>query len=698
MKEEGGIAILEFDQPDADVNVLNSQNLLELKHLLAEIGSRHDLKAIVITSAKDRIFIAGADIREIEKISSTTDALEKAEQGKVVLKMIEDLEIPTLAVINGACLGGGYELTLACKWRVASSSEKVKIGLPEVNLGVIPGFGGTQRLPRLIGPMKALSVILAGRVVSAQEALKLGMVDRLFPEKVLLKNSIQFTKEIVNRQLTRSKGRSSSWFLEKTPLGRFLVYRQAKKGILRLTKGFYPAPMKALEVIQKTYGREAVCGFRLESEAFAELAVTDISKNLIKLFLANEQYKKFPRTKTHVPPLEIKQCGVIGAGVMGGGIAQLVSDKGIPVRIKDIQPQALGSALKEARTIYDSALKKKKLKRQELDFKMGLISVGLTTQTLRRSQIIIEAVVEDMKVKEKVFGELSQITDRSTILASNTSSLSITRMAEVSRYPERVIGLHFFNPVHKMPLVEIIPTPHTSEEVLAKTIQFARSLGKTVIVVKDVRGFLVNRLLMPYMNEAAYLMEEGCSPATVDQVATDFGMPMGPLELLDFIGIDIAAKVAKILHEAYGERMKCASLMKTVQEKGLLGKKSKRGFYIYKGKKKKPNPDIMTVQKSGVCPSRNDILKRLIYIMINEATRCLEEKVVEESSAIDIAMIMGTGFPPFRGGLLRYADFVGAKNIVDDLKRFRDQQQTDRFSPAPYLLRLSEKHQTFYPI
>ncbi len=693
---EGEVGNLLFDCPDTDINILTSEHLNTLSQTLDEIASRTDFKVLMVTSSKRKIFIAGADIKEINGISTPADAFSKAEEGKKIFQKLEDLKIPTVCVINGACLGGGYELALSCDYRVASFSPDVKIGLPECNLGILPGFGGSIRLPRLIGLLKALPMILAGRVVSAEEALKNGMVDKLFTQLTLLKDATDFAKEQINKSssgLPRKKD-LGTWFLEDTPLGRAVVFQKARKDVLQKTKGVYPAPFEIIDLIQKTYGKDTPEAYRLESEHFSRLGTTDVSKNLIQVFFLSEKYKKFKWTSTELKSDGIQKVGVVGAGIMGGGIAQLVSQKEVPVRVKDLNEKALSGALKEAMGIYKSALKRRKIKKHEVEKKMNLISVGLNNSGLKNCGILIEAVVEDLGIKQKVFKELDALTDKNVILASNTSSLPVTQMAQVCSHPERVIGLHFFNPVNRMPLVEVIRAQQSSEETIERTVQFARRLGKTVILTEDRPGFLVNRLLLPYLNEAAYLLEQGLSPEKIDAIAEKFGMPMGPIELVDQVGIDVGYKVAHILQEAFGERMKVAKILEDVKAKGLLGKKSGKGFYLYQGKKKVTNPEVKIGSGSRV--SDEDALKRMIYIMINEAARCLEEKVIDSAGTVDIGMIMGTGFPPFRGGLLRYADSVGIANIVKDLERFQKEVDLKRFEPCDYLRQLALKNTTFH--
>lgn len=698
------IAILEFDQPDSKVNVLNTPAMRELSDTISKLKGmpQTEVEALIITSKKRGIFIAGADIKEIEHITTKDKAKEKAEKGKEVLSELEALDLVTVAVINGACLGGGFELSLACKYRVASFSDKVKIGLPEVNLGIIPGFGGTQRLPRLIGLTAALGMILPGKVISGKNALKCGAVDRLFSEVTLLERSIEFTKGILDDSIKIKRKKKKKFllsFLEDTPIGRVIVFNQAKKGVLKKTKGFYPAPIKALEVMKRTCGGNARKGSIIESEVFSELAITEISKNLIKVFYLLEEYKKLPWVDPNIKPAAINKCGVLGAGVMGGGIAQLVTFRDIPTRIKDINYEAINHALKTASGLFDYAVKKKKLKKPVADYKFGLISPTITYKGFENTDLVIEAVVEDLNIKKKVFKELSQVVSSKTVLTTNTSSLPIINMAEATNMPERVVGLHFFNPVHRMPLIEVIRSSKASEQALATAIAFARKLGKVVIVVKDVPGFLINRILLSYLNEAGFLMEDGIRMEHIDGIALKFGMPMGPIDLIDEIGIDVGAKVAKILEDSYGRRMEVSSILKNAKEKGLYGKKTKLGFYIHKGKKVKvPNPDIYSLVESSSKRTVSDeaVHKRLIYVMINEAARCLEEGVADRPQTIDIGMIMGTGFPPFRAGLLRYADSVGLDNIAKDLKDFEKEIGHERFKPCNYLIDKADKNKKFY--
>lgn len=703
LRIENDVAVIEFDQPNSKVNVLNEDSMRRLDRMLDEILVKPGIIALIIVSKKDGIFIAGADIKEIEHITSSADARDKSQKGKAVFEKIHNSKLITVAVINGICLGGGLELALSCKYRTASFSDKVRLGLPEVKLGIIPGFGGTQTLPRIVGLTRSLGMILSGEMVSGHDALKYGLVDKLFPSVKLVEDSIEFARGVAQgtiRAGRKQKKKLALRLLENTPFGRAIVFGQARKNVLKKTKGFYPAPLKAIDVIARTYGRDFEEGSLVESEAFGELAITEISKNLIKVFYLNEEFKKLPWVSADVKPDKVSKCGIVGAGVMGGGIAQLVSFYDIPSRMKDINFQALKAALVTAKGLFDYAVKKHILGQPQADYKMGLISPTTTYGGFENTDIIIEAVVEDLTIKQKVFGELGRVAPQTSVLASNTSSLPIIDIARTVEHPERTVGLHFFNPVHRMPLVEVIRSEKSSERALATTIAFARRIGKVVIVVKDVPGFLINRILLSYMNEAGFLLEEGLGMGRIDKIAKEFGMPMGPVELMDEVGIDVGYKVARILESSYGDRMRVASILEKVKSKGLLGKKSKAGFYIHKGGKKEPNPIIRDLLGSPGAGRVSDeaALKRMIYIMVNEAARCLEEKVADRPETVDIGMIMGTGFPLFRAGLLRYADSVGAGNVAKDLEGFEKELGAARFKPCGYLSGFRNKKGGFYGV
>ena len=697
---DGEVETLEFDTPDSSVNILSGAALTELEQQLDEIAARSDIKVLLFTSAKKSIFIAGADIKEIDSITNPQEASEKCNRGKQVFDKLEKLPQITVAVINGACLGGGYELSLACNYRVAGFAGCVKIGLPEVRLGILPGFGGCVRLPELIGIGNALSVILPGKVLDANRAFKLGMVDRLFYDPILVDQAKTFARDILSKKEKVQRRRKTfvTRLLEGNSVGRSILFSQARKNVLKSTAGHYPAPLVALDTIKNIVGASREEGFQLESEWFGKLGASEISKNLIHVFHLDERYKKKKWTEVEPTLTHVKKAGVVGAGVMGGGIAQLLAKNNIICRIKDLNNQALTLAMKTARGVYTYLLKTRRMKKGQVDAQMSLISPTTTYDGFQNADVVIEAVVERMDVKKQVFKELDELVQPSACLFTNTSSLSVTEMAQCTNRPESVCGFHFFNPVHRMPLLEIIATEKTSEETLATAVAFARQLGKMVIVAKDKEGFIVNRILLPYMNEAAYLFQEGIDTKRLDDIIRRFGMPMGPMELADEVGIDVGYHVAHILEATYGERMRIAEILKMVYEAGTLGKKSGEGFYLYSGKQKKVSNNVRKMYANATFTLDDDTaLKRLIYIMINEASRCLEEGVVESASTIDVGMVYGTGFPPFRGGLLRYADSVGVKHIVADLKEFQARFDQYRFEPSQLLLSMADANGTFYP-
>ncbi|MDP2654638.1 MAG: 3-hydroxyacyl-CoA dehydrogenase NAD-binding domain-containing protein [Candidatus Omnitrophota bacterium] len=705
-RKDGHFGFITFDLADSKVNLLTADVMKRLDTLLDEIAKDAALKAVIIESKKKDVFIAGADIKEIEGITEPHEGELKARSGQKILDKLEDLRVPTVAVIDGVALGGGCELVLACRYRVATFNEKIRIGLPEVNLGILPGFGGTYRLPRLLGLSQGLNIILGGRVVPAKDALKFGLLDRQFPQQGLENHVRAFAGEVSD-----NAGRSShirprklklpQKILDRTVVGHAIVFREARKNVLKQSKGFYPSPLKALDVIEKTLYMNRDSGMRLEAKAFGDLSVTPVCKNLIHVFYLSEKYKKLsiPGGETISSP-EIKRCSVLGAGVMGGGIAQLLSQNGILVRLKDINHDAVAKGLQAAAKLFRQAVKRRRLSRAQAAARMARISPTTEYSGLGTTDCVIEAVVENLDVKKAVFQQVSALIPPQAIFCTNTSALSVTAMAEAARDPSRVIGFHFFNPVHRMPLVEIIMTRHTSPATAAGALQLAKRLGKTPILVQDAPGFLVNRILLAYINEAGRLLEEGVPAAVVDKMMTDFGMPMGPFLLSDEVGTDIGVKVLHILEAGLGERFKPVGIFEKVFEKKLLGKKSGKGFYIH-SKHAVPNPDIpglvgkpmrgqMTIQDYQKCRDR------MVYTMINEAARCLEDKVVDEPAAVDVGMIMGTGFPPFRGGLMRYADQVGIGNVVDALAQFEKEFQADRFRPCRYLLDLKDQQKGFY--
>jgi 3-hydroxyacyl-CoA dehydrogenase/enoyl-CoA hydratase/3-hydroxybutyryl-CoA epimerase len=704
---KNNIANLVFNLPNEKVNKLSAPVMQELDGKLEEIKNNQEIKILTISSAKKDIFIAGADINEIKDLTDKKDARAKVSYGQEIMNKIEELKIPTIAVINGACLGGGLELALACTYRLAITSGKTQIGLPEVNLGIIPGFGGTQRLPKLIGLANSLKIILSGKAVDARKAYKMGIVDDLCNEEFLEDKLNEFLSKILkdqknNQYLSKRKSLKKSLFIKEQLLfAKYLITYLAQKDLFEKTKGNYPAPFYALEVIKKTYPNSSKKGYEIELDYFCELCTSQVSKNLIDIFFTSESLKK-----NNFENLEIKEinaAATLGAGIMGGGIAWLFANKNLSVRIKDISQNAVALGFNQVLKIFNQLKKIRKLTQSEIDLKMSKITSSLDYSGFENVDIVVEAVVENMAIKKNILAEVETKLKKDALIVSNTSSLSITEMAEALQNPERFAGMHFFNPVNRMPLVEVIYGPKTSRETIASVVALSKKLGKTPIAVKDVAGFLVNRILLTSMNEAAYLLQDGAYIGEIDAALEEFGMPMGPFILSDVVGIDVGVKVAQSLHQAYGERMKVAEILTEiyVNHKELLGKKANKGFYIH-ARKKSVNNEIYTILKevqnkhkiSTKTVSKEEIVNRCILTMVNEAAKCLEEGVVENANELDMAMIMGAGFPPFRGGLLKYADNIGADKIVAILKEFKD--CGSRFEIANLLQEKAKNGEKFY--
>ncbi len=686
-------------RPDSKVNVLNSAVLLALDKILDDIKGKN-LKVLVIQSAKKDIFIAGADIKEIENITEVEDGKAKSQAGQQIMNKLEDLGPPTLAVIDGVALGGGCELALACRYRVMTFNDKIRIGLPEVNLGIVPGFGGTWRLPRLLGLTQALKMIVSGVPINSSAAFKCGLVDRLYPSVGLPDCVREFIDEIAiepkKRIVKPVAPKGFQALLEKNPLGQMVVFKETLKSVQKATKGFYPAPFKAVEVIRKTRHLTREQALDIEAGTFAQLAITPVSKNLVKVFYLSEKYKKLsvPGAE-NVKPMPLAKAAVIGAGIMGGGIAQLLSDRGVWVRLKDINYDAIAKGLKAAYDVYAQAMKRKKARANEVAAKMAMISGTVDYSGFADADIAIEAVVENLDIKKNVFAQASNVLSSKAILASNTSSLSVTDMARASKDPSRVIGFHFFNPVHRMPLIEIVTTEFTSLQTLVSTLEFAKKLGKTPVIVKDAPGFLVNRILLGYINESGRMLDEGGSIEEIDRFAVNFGLPMGPFTLSDEVGLDVGIKVLHILEAGLGARFKPAKIFDEVLPLKILGKKSGQGFYIH-GKKRVVNGRVQVLVKAGGKMQEQEAIQRMVYIMVNEAAMILQEKLVDGPDAVDIGMIMGTGFPPFTGGLLRYADSIGIDRLVDGLEKLEERFKDGRFKPCAYILDLNSRGKKFY--
>jgi 3-hydroxyacyl-CoA dehydrogenase/enoyl-CoA hydratase/3-hydroxybutyryl-CoA epimerase len=694
------LATLTFDLPGKKVNVFSRAALEELEQVLEKVAARGDIGCLILLSGKEGNFIAGADVAEIARVTDPVEAEAGSRVGHRLFAAWEALPFPTVAAIRGTCLGGGTEISLASSYRVASDGAATRIGLPEVRLGILPAWGGSTRMPRLIGIAESLDLILTGKTVAGRKALKLGLVDALLPEARFLDNVRDFARERVGRK--RRDGRNGEngggvdfkeMLLEKNPLGRKVVFDQARKKTLEQTHGHYPAPLRAIEVVRVGIEDGPRAGFDAEARAVAELATSRTSKNLVHVFHLTEEAKR----ETGLPggaPRPVKRTAVLGAGVMGGGIAQLIADEaGLPVRMKDVRTEALASGMGHAASLFERQVKRHRLDAQEARRRMGLLSPTLDYTGFRGVDLVIEAVVEKLEVKQEVFAEMARHLPEDAVLASNTSSLSIAKIGARTPNPGRVVGMHFFNPVHRMPLVEVIAHEGSDPAAVNTVFAFTRRLGKTPVLVKDTPGFLVNRLLMFYSVESLWMLDEGYRIEDLDRAMTDWGMPVGPMALTDEVGIDVAAKVAHILHDAFADRLPVPAWLDRLPESGRLGTKNGKGLYRYEGKERK-EADPAVYGLLGLDPRVHDpdpgrIADRMVLPMVNEAARCLEEGVVRSAADLDLALIFGTGFPPFRGGLARWADQEGLRPIIALLERLED-SVGERYQPSEALVRTAE--------
>lgn len=694
------VAVVTFDTPDQKVNILNLDAIEELARILdqlEEMGA--DLKGVIFTSAKKKNFIAGADISLIEGLTDPDEAADMARKGQEVFDRIAALPVTTVAAIHGSALGGGLELALACDHRVASDAPETFMGLPETQLGIIPGFGGTQRLPRLVGLLEAVRMITTGSPAYSGKALRIGLVDEVTKREYLMDAAMAAVAGNLPRPRKRRKNFAAKTekLLEKNFLGRKLLLGKARKTVLAHTHGHYPAPLTAIDAIGYGLDHGIRKGLAEERGLFGKMAVTETSKNLIRVFHLRESFAK----GDPAPGAGITSIGVIGAGAMGAGIAALAAERGMHVRLVDMSEKALGKAVK----FLNDDVRKKRKKHRYTGVVADWIPTRLTVDTqvrgLDRADVVIEAVAERMDVKKSVFTSVADNVSDTAAILTNTSSLSVTEMAADVPNPGRVAGFHFFNPVDHMPLVEVIRGEQTSPETADRLAAFARKLGKVPIVVKDSPGFLVNRLLLPYLNEAGFLLQEGAGIEEVDKALLDFGMPMGAFILLDQVGIDIVVHAGKSMFEGFGDRMTPSPILAAMAEAGRLGKKTGKGFYSWSSDGKH-HPDqevakLLAPHLSGKGTFTPDqIVQRLIYSMVNEAALCLEEGVVDTVEAVDAAMILGAGFPPFTGGLMRYADKVGVKDIVDSLAGF-ETHMGGRFEPSATLRKMAEEGKVFYP-
>ena len=676
------------------LTVISEGTLRELDEVFTQADGDKNAKGMILFSHKENCFLAGMDVSVIQSLTSVAEATAGCEQGQAVFNKLEDLKIPTMALVDGVCLGGGLELVLACDKVICSDSSKTALGLPEVMLGVLPGFGGTYRLPKKIGLTTSLDYLLTGKQARAQRARKIGLVEYVMPKERMLELAPEylFKKESHDKSIQESLTEKAS----ENFLARGLIFRKARQTVLEKTNGFYPAPLKILDHLEASFGKRRSTYLANEARAFGELSQTSQSKSLQHVFFLQDNAKKMDN-KDEIK--SVKQGAVLGGGTMGGGIAWLMANSGQSPMLKDIATAGLELGLKQSSEIFVKAKKRKRLTQDDFERKQRSIQPTLSYDGFKKVDLLIEAVVENMDVKKKVFSDVENYVTDDCLLTSNTSSLSIEEMAKALKKNDRFAGLHFFNPVNKMPLVEIIRHSGVSEETIQKLYKWVLDVKKTPVIVNDCPGFLVNRILAPFLNESAYLLEEGVSIEALDKALLNFGMPMGPCRLMDEIGLDVCAHVGEIMEEGLGARAKANSLSHKAVEKKLLGKKSQKGFYLYdeKGKQQEVNPEAEgMLPKDKVSMDETTIQMRVVLPMINEAANILEENIVDSAATVDLGLIFGIGFPPFRGGLLRYADVEGLERIKVAIEKFAQEVDSDRYQLSAYLDKLVSEKKNFY--
>ena len=658
--DKAGIACLSINKADATTNVLSSEVMEELDQILIEIGQAKP-KGLLIKSAKPGGFIAGADVSEFGNIESSAQALEFIKRGQSILDRLEALPFPTVCLIDGFCVGGGLELALACRYRIATDERGTRLGLPEVLLGIHPGFGGTMRLNRLIGALSAMDLMLTGRTVDSRKAGKIGIVDHVVPKRHLHSAGVR----LINEQPEPHKLSTAKALASNTSLARSILANQFRKQVMKqATPEHYPAPFALIDLWQEHADSDQDM-LKAEAESVAELVTSDTSKNLVRVFFLQERMKALGTEKDYEP----KHIHVIGAGVMGGDIAAWCVVQGFTVTLQDQKPEFIAPALKRAKKLFERRFKQKHLLMNAQDrLHPDHNGVGI-----EKADIIIEAIVEDLDIKQTLYKELEPRMKADAILATNTSSIELETLSTCLKNPKRLVGIHFFNPVPKMQLVEVVAGKNTDKKTIARATTFVRKIDRLPLPVKSSPGFLVNRILMPYLLEAVELLSEGNSPETIDRAATDFGMPMGPITLADTVGLDICLSVASILGEKMG--LAVPEKLKQMVAEDRLGKKNGKGFYNY-DEKGKP---VKTPENSKDQPTAL-LADRLVLRIINESMACLREGVVEDADLLDAGMIFGTGFAPFTGGPMNYLDHRGREATLQRLKDL-ESSHGERFKP-----------------
>lgn len=702
---EPDLALLTLDMPGKGANVLSSSVLDELERHLDALQSRDDLAGLIIISGKPGIFIAGADLREfVASLDTITEdrTYEMCRRGQKLFGRLSDMPFVTVAAIDGTCVGGGAELAIWCDRRVLTNNSRTEFGFPEVKLGIFPGWGGTARAPRIVGLSNAVEMITGGASIDAGSAYSMGLCSDVVEVGELLDAAKRLVRDEASTK--RYEADRNTWDkplnISPTELG--FLGATASAMIQQQTKGQYPAPVAALETMLEAAGLDAEQACELEAKGMAKLFGTPENASLLNIFFLTDRNKKDTGVSGDVSPVKVGSVSVIGAGIMGAGIAAANVKKKLNVTLSDANKDALGKGVAE---VLQEASYNKKTKKGDVSravefapFLNGTVSEA----EVAASDVVIEAIVENADVKRSVYAKLEPLMRDDAILASNTSTIPITELAKGLSKPERFCGIHFFNPVRKMKLVEIIRGEKTNDETIATAVQYAKSIGKSPIVVNDGPGFLVNRLLLPYMNASLELIAEGAPIPDIEKSAKRFGMPMGPITLYDVVGLDTALYAGRTMWEAFPERINASPILPALVKAGRLGQKSGKGFFAYDNPKKKGTPDpelskfvepYMTEKKEF---SSSDITNRLFLPMLLEATRVLEDKIVRDVRDVDLGLIFGLGFPPFKGGLLHWADTLGAQKILEMLKPF--EAMGERMAPTTLLKQMAADNQKFYEL
>jgi 3-hydroxyacyl-CoA dehydrogenase/enoyl-CoA hydratase/3-hydroxybutyryl-CoA epimerase len=712
-----GIATLSLDVEGRSLNVLTRGVLADLDAALAAVSAERRVQILVVRSAKPTGFMAGADLRSFTEIATAEAAHALSAAGQETFGRLARLPIPTVAVIGGPCLGGGLELALACDYRLVIDQPKTQLGLPEIELGLLPAWGGTQRLPRLIGLERALHMLLGRKRLNSREALRWGLADAVSGS-----DDVEVTvalAELIVRARRRKKRPHErlplrtwrQWLVESNPLGRALIFRGSQRVLRQRVPDDMPAPAEALAAVRIGLKKGLEAGLAAEREAVGRLALTPACRNLVGLAIQQLYQAKELPAELREKPKPIRKVGVVGGGTMGAGIAQLAAVKGFDVVIHEVSATALDAGIRRIEQLFTKAVENRVLTDDQARARLAGIRGTYNWEGFGDVDLVVEAVVENLEIKRKVFQELESRTKPDAFLATNTSSLLVEQIQAGAKFPERIGGLHFFNPVHKMPLVEVVRGPASNDLTASSLAQWAIELGKSPVVVKDSPGFVVNRILMPYLGEAVLLLgEPGGSVRAVDAAMKRFGMPMGPLELLDQVGIDVAAHIEKSIRPAFGDRFNAESVFTGLVERAWLGRKTGIGFYRYKGEAKKENREARSALPESIRIDQTQIHKtgkraaepdwqrpelRMALLMVNEAAACLGEGLAASAEAIDRAMILGTGWAPHRGGPLRWAEQRGLPEVVRLLGQMAG-FCGPRFEPCAELRRRAEAGEAFY--